>query len=379
MNKCKEFPSIVGLMDIGLQKEIDLETEQWNKRENIERYPLSPSQIGKCALALGRNLSHYLGLSDYPRGNTSISPRVKRIFGRGHAIESLLIDDIEKYTDVRIVDRQKELTLFTLADGTPIKGSIDGIAVHSDGTRILLDFKSKGAFHSAGFGDSINQFFTELRQTGYVEETAPNTFYITDPKGLFDIISLDEFFVDYLLQLNAYGSAESVDFVSLYYENKNTCANYEVRWVPNADLFNYAKQKFQYIYSSLHTVHNNWGYAKNNSPVPTDEFDKELVKSVPKEFSLGSARCRLCEYNELCYGTYTPPVSRQVGELGARLDKALRDSRANGNIGNTRVDEEVLRLMEKEDYTHVQTSDGLTYERKFLKSPKPHHELRLSK
>src|SRR5690606_25655808 len=113
-------------------------------------------------------------------------------------------------------------------------------------TKILSDIKSKGAFYSAGFKDSIDKFFQEMKQTGLVEEIYENCFYITNAKGLFDIISLDEFFVDYLLQLNAYAFAlrekgTKVDFVSLYYENKNTCANYEVRWTPHQALFDYAK------------------------------------------------------------------------------------------------------------------------------------------
>jgi hypothetical protein len=350
-------------MDQGVQKEIDSETKAWNTREwkgtPVDRFPLSPSQIGKCALALARNLSHYLGVADYPRNENSITPRTKRIFARGHLLEAALIEDLEKFAGFKVVDRQKELTLFTLADGRAIRGSIDGVGVYEDGTRILLDFKSKGAFYSGAFQDSISQFFNELRQTGHVQELSANAYIITDPKALFDTISFNDFFIDYLLQLNAYGYVEKTDFVSLYYENKNTCANYEVRWVPHVDLFTYARDKFQYIYDQVHS--------------------QGGAESIPKEFSVGSSRCRLCDYNQLCWGKYTPTTTRSTGELGAKLDKALRESRANGGRGNDRIDEEVLQFMQQHDYSHIQTSEGLVYERKFLKSPKPHHELRLSK
>ena len=352
----RKFPNIVALMDAGVQKEIDLENEKWNTRTNLERYPLSPSQIGKCALALSRNLSHYTANAEYPRDGSSITPRVQRIFARGHLLEDAIISDIEKYTPFKVVDRQKRVTVFTLDDGTPIEGNIDGIAVSPKGTRILIDIKSKGAYYSAGFNDSIAQFFAELQQTGMVEALGDTSFYINDPKGLFDIISLDEFFVDYLLQLNAYGFAESVDFVSLYYENKNTCANYEVRWVPNKELLDYARKKFQYVY--------------DNRTTP---------EAVQKEFALGSSRCRLCEYNEICWGKYEPKAhGKNIGKLPDELDGELSESVIH-SIAMAKTHEEVLMYMQKNDLSHVTTSKGLTYERKFLKSPKPHFELRLSK
>ena len=374
--KVKEFSPIIKLMDEGVQKELDLETKVWNERlykeapykgGKLDRFPLSPSQIGKCGLALARNLSHYMGLSDYPRANDAISPRVSRIFARGHLLESALISDLEKFTPLKIDEQQKKLELFSLAENVSVVGSIDGIAVHDvEGVKVLLDFKSKGSFYSANFTDSISQFFKELMQTGLVEEPYENCFYITNAKKLFDIISLDEFFVDYLLQLNAYAfgllpEGVKVDFVSLYYENKNSCANYEVRWTPSLELFEYAKKKFQFIYDTVTT---------------------KGAEEVPKEFALGSARCRLCDYNEMCWGKYEPKTDSQkgkfVGQLAANLDKTLQGTFID-TIRNEKVVEEVLTYMSQKELTHIKLDNGLTYERKFLKSPKPHYELRLTK
>lgn len=361
MNKVREFPPLTKLMDEGIQKEIDDEIQRWNTRTNIERFPLSPSQGGKCALALARNLAHYLGVADYPRTRESLQPRTKRIFSRGDLLEDALIADINKFTPLKITEGQRRVKLFTLSPEHAIEGAIDGIAVHEqDGTRILVDFKSKGAFYSAGFTDSISEFFIGLRSTGLVEEIAPNSFLITDAKALFDVLSLDDFFVDYLLQLNSYAFAEgvNVDFVALYYENKNTCANYEVRWTPNKELFEYVRSKFQYVYETVRTA----------GP-----------ERVPKEFALGSTRCRLCEHNERCWGKYNPqPSSRVVGKLDEGLDRAFRAAERENHVVD-KVKEAVLTFMMKNDLTHIQTSDGLIYERKFLKSPKPHFELRLSK
>lgn len=356
-----EFPSIVELMDEGLQKEIELEAQQWNDRTRLERFPLSPSQIGKCGLALARNLAHFLGVADYPRAPDAIKPRTQRIFARGHLLEDALIADLERYTSLRITDQQRRVRLFPLSDEHAVEGNIDGIAQHPDGTKILMDYKSKGAFYSAAFSDSIVQFFKQLQTTGMVRELRPNTFVIDDVEGLFNLLSLDEFFVDYLLQLNSYAFAEGieVDFVALYYENKNTCAHYEIRWKPHRALFDFAQSKYQYIY---------------------DTVRKEGPEAVPKEFGLGSSRCRLCDFNERCWGKWVAPSKsdRRTGVLEDALDRALRSAQREHHVV-TRVEEEVLREMERRNLTHIQTSDGLVYERKFLKSPKPHYELRLSK
>lgn len=369
MSKLMTFPPITQMMDEGVQKEIDLEFEKWNKRDKIERFPLSPSQIGKCGLLLARNLAHFLGIRDYPRAVGSRPPRVQRIFKRGDLLEDALIADIEKYTVLKVKEQQKEVTLFTVqsnASRHAIRGAVDGIVVHEQqGVRILTDFKSKGAFYSSGFSDSIAEMFQEMKQTGLVVEITPTCFAITDAKALFDVTSMDDFFVDYLLQLNSYAFSDEikkmggVDFVSLYYENKNTCANYELRWEPRKELFDFAHDKFQYIY---------------------DTVLREGPEQVDKEFALGSAKCRLCEYNVMCWGEYVPKgkADRMVGSLKEPLDTDLRrvfmDERRSA-----KVMEIVLLEMEKNNLTHITLSDGMTYERKFLKSPKPHYELRMSK
>lgn len=386
-HKVKTFSPINKLMDDGIQKELDLETKVWNERlyqkkpykgGELDRFPLSPSQIGKCSLALARNLSHYLGISDYPRSPTGISTRVKRIFSRGHLLEGALIQDLEKYTPLKIEEQQTRLKLFPLTDKLFVEGNIDGLAVHEEeGVKILIDFKSKGAFYSAGFTDSISQFFQELRQTGLVEEIHENCFLITNAKGLFDIIDLGEFFVDYLLQLNAYAfglrdKGTKVDFVSLYYENKNTSANYEVRWVPSVALFDYAKAKFQFIYNAVET--------QNNGP----RNDESLMAAVPKDFNLGSARCRLCEYNELCWGKYEPKNDAQKGKLFGvlteEMDNSIRAAIASETLSD-KIKEQVLLEMAVQDVTHIKLGNGLTYTRKWLKSKGPagSFELRLVK
>lgn len=369
-DKVKEFPSIVQMMDDGLQKEIDRETELWNKcgfkGTELDRYPLSPSQIGKCGLALGRNLAHYLDLAPYLRDPTSLKPRTKRIFNRGSLLEDALIRDMERYTPLRVEQRQLRVTLFELESGdktVPIQGNIDGIIVHPDGTRVLVDYKSKGSYYSSAFTDSISEFFQEMKQTGKVEELTPNAFMITDPAGLFQLLSMDEFFVDYLLQLNSYAFSKelngTIDFVSLYYENKNTCANYEVRWKPHPELFEFARRKYQYIY---------------------DTVTQKGPEAIQKEFSLGSARCRLCDYNELCWGKFTPPGKndRVIGRMENPDRVAKFKLGVTSGMEYEKLQGEILAHMENMGWTHIQI-EGSLYERKFLKSPKPHFELRLSK
>lgn len=389
----KTYSPIIKLMDDGVQKEIDDETKIWNERlfakapikgTSADRFPLSASQGGKCALALARGVAHYLGVADYPRSKEAISPRVQRIFARGHLLEAALIADLAKFTHLKVIDQQRRVRLFTLGGGKRhIEGNIDAVLYNEeDGTRILTDFKSKGAFHSHQFSDSINEQFQELKQTGFVEEIHPNCFLITDAYGLFKIISLDEFFIDYLIQLNAYafsfdpetGEALNPDFVALYYENKNTCANYEVRWKPDRKLFEFLEKKFNFIYDNVRKV----AAEKVDRKLTTEGFDILLEKEVPKEYSLGSPRCKLCDHNELCWGKYDPtlkPAEALTITLPIDTEQDFITALAH-EAGANRIKEEILAMMAKADATHFNVN-GMTFERKYLKSPKPHYELRL--
>lgn len=388
-----DIPPLTGLMDEGVSKVAKHEINVWNKRlfkkyPEYDRFPLSPSQIGKCGLALARNLAHYTGMANYPKHEDDLPPRLFRIFKRGHLLESALIDDFKEYTDIKIVHQQTEVAMFEVGKHT-IKGSIDAIGVYPDGTTFLMDFKSKGAFYSASFGDSIGQFFSELQQTGLVEELSENAYLITDVYALFKIVSLDDFFADYLLQLNSYAFAEKfkkpgsktflpmskdpilkngLDFVCLYYENKNTCANYEVRWKPDKRLFDFARDKFNFIHDK--TVKH------------VKKGDVELRLQIPGEFQLGSTRCKLCEWNKLCHGEFDPStkVSKyNAGKLPEDLDTDLVEVMKDVAM-STRIEEDVLTYMAKHEMTHIHTSDGLCYERwQGMNKGTPYYKLKLSR
>lgn len=382
----RSFPSLVSLMDSGVQKEIDHETKVWNERlftdspykgTELDRFPLSPSQIGKCALALGRNLSHYLGIFSYPRAADALAPRTKRIFNRGHLLEDALIQDFAKYTDLKVVRRQRRVRLpFALGGGKRhIEGSIDVEFEAPDGTSILTDMKSKGAYYSAAFNDSISETFQGYRETGLVSEFAPNSFLISDALAFFNVISLDDFFVDYLLQLNSYGFSIDVetgeqlhfDFCSLYYENKNSCQNYELRWKPHPGLMQFAQEKFEYIYNNVRLAAGE--HKATNGEVP---FEVILMDKIPKEFSLGTARCKLCDHKELCYGVFDPatkPATHKMGALDPELDKKLVGSISQEQLTD-RIKQDVLQAMAQQDATHIETSNGICYERKWYKTEK---------
>jgi hypothetical protein len=363
----KDIPPITKLVDDGIEKEIKDEFERWNTRNHIERYPLSPSGIGKCALKLARDLAHYHGLGDYPRSAESRTAKLQRVFSRGHLLEKALIEDVEKYTTLKVKQTQQRVHLFDVTAGEKvqaIEGDIDGLVVFKDhGARILIDFKSKGAYYSAGFNDSISEFFENLRETGLVDELGHNSYIIKDVYELFKILPLDDFFVDYLHQLNSYAFSDwfrrvGVDGVALYYENKNTCQNYEVRWKPSLKLFQLAKDKYQYIYSTVQTAG---------------------AEKVEREFGPGSTRCRLCEYNELCNGKFEGrPNDKKYGKVDEVLENSYKQAVLDV-MNRDKLEEKILLEMEKKGLTHFTTSGGITYERKFLKSPKPHYELRLAK
>jgi hypothetical protein len=363
----RNIPPITKLVDEGIEKEIRDEFDRWNTRNHIERFPLSPSGIGKCALKLARDLSHYLGVADYPRAPESRTAKLQRVFARGNLLEKALIQDIEKYTPIKLKQTQQRVHLFDLnylGQVQAIEGDVDGLAIFRDhGAKILIDFKSKGAYYSAGFNDSISQFFENLRESGQVEELGHNCYLIKDVYELFQILPLNDFFVDYLHQLNSYAFSDwfsrvGVDGVALYYENKNTCQNYEVRWVPSKKLFEYAKRKFQYVYSTVL---------------------EQGPEAVEREFDVGSSRCRLCDYNTMCNGKYeTKPTGTNYGTIDKELESQFRQAVIDG-LKKDKLEQTILMEMEKKGLTHFSMNDGIVYERRFYKSPKPHYELRLSK
>ena len=359
----RELEPLTKMMDDGISKVVAEEISEYNQG-TVSRYPLSPSGIGKCALKLARDLSHFHGLKSYPRA--TLPTRLHRVFSRGHKLEEALVEDFEKYTDLQLKLKQQRVHLFNVSHGdrvVPIDGDIDGLIVcRRPGFRILVDFKSKGAFYSAGFTDSIAQFFEEMKETRLVEDMGHNCYLVPDIEALFNGISADDFFSDYILQLNSYAfsdwfSARKIDGVALYYENKNTCAHYEVRWVPSENLFSYAKNKFQHIFETT--------------------FSKG-AEAVEPEFGLGSTKCRLCDYNELCHGKFEKKDKRIVGEIPEKLEQAFVDG-IKAKMLLAKEEEKILLEMERLGLTHFRTRDGLTYERKFLKTPKPHYELRLSR
>lgn len=374
----RDFPAITKLVDDGIVKEVEKEIENYNTKVP-DRYPLSPSGIGKCALALARNLAHYHGIAKYPRNVAALPPRLYRIFQRGNLLEDALIADFEKYTHLKLKLKQQRVHLFDVhadvieSDGArinrpqPIEGDIDGLVVcEQSGFRILVDFKSKGVRYSQGFSDSFSEMLAEMVQTGLVEDRGNNLYFVSDIKALVDVWSADDFFMDYMLQLNSYAFSDwfkrtGLHGVSLYYENKNTCANYEVRWVPDVRLFDYARDKFQYIYSTTFT----------SGP-----------EAVQREFNAGSTKCYLCDYNELCNGRFEKNVQR-IGSNAQELGLADAYEEYKKCLNSERVKEKletkILSTMEQKDLTVITMPDGLRYERKFLKTPKPHHELRLCK
>jgi hypothetical protein len=154
-----------------------------------------------------------------------------------------------------------------------------------------------------------------------------------------------------------------VDFVSLFYENKNTEAYYEIRWIPDVSLFEYVQKKYRYIWDSV--------------------WSEGGAESVPKEYSYGSTRCFLCKYNNTCYPKAketknAPQASTQVGKLDETLDKAFTGV-IHEEFIHSKVRDEILAYMQQKDLESVVLSNGLKYMRKYLKSPKPHYELRLTK
>src|SRR5690606_8255601 len=125
--------------------------------------------------------------------------------------------------------------------------------------------------------------------------------------------------------------------------------NYELRWKPHPGLMKFAQEKYEYIYNNVRMAGGE--FKATNGEVP---FEDILQDKIPKEFSLGTSRCKLCDYKNLCYGEFDPstrPATHLMGAIDPDLDSKFVNAVTDESI-NERVKEDVLQALGQQDATH---------------------------
>lgn len=364
--------------DVGLTDLLDatsLERQAKEQEAGAQRFnPLRPSAAGYCARKLAYAYSAYRGHSEPVFEEKK--PSVIRLLDLGHHIERAVLDQLYKAGIFQLKYKQQSLHFLKLSDGTIIEGSPDVMIEFPDGSRGLYDIKSKGEKYSSWRDSSWEEDLYKLSKMHTVQSISETSFWVDDLEAFLKELNDDNFMHNFV-QCNAYALnpfmiERNVTFGGILRYNKNNSKIMEVRFRPSAALYDYFIDK-------LKLVHEN-------------EKTPELV---PKEASLGSMSCAFCPYVSRCW----PEVNAQkeyyktlpdkfwatdtnrLGNEGARLDELSEEfGKAEKETAAFDVTKgEMLKLMEAVGKKKIRTADGMVYEAKFLKSPRPHYELRRSK
>lgn len=374
-------PPLADLLDIGIEEEIQREEKERLKGKS-HRFPLSPSQFGGCARALALSLAEFTGMGLWPC--EPLDSRAKRRFTRGYDIEYSMMKQLKKYVPIAQGFGQQYLEMArTPDDKYVIGGSMDTLFMSQE--HMIVDIKSKATYFSSYMSDAFEETFDAIANMPGVTTFGVRSLYIEDIDSFYDRYNKDDFISRYFLQLNAYGACDwsanfrsnlfpgvvGISAVALLFENKNNHVMAEIRWKPSRKLYDYSIKRMLDIYQ--------W--------VVIDKKDPVKYKA---DYTLGSLACRLCPRKANCWGdTRHPyngpkkawPIDANRVENSAALE-AIYDKYKNvltAKYDHDNLEEELVKEMVASGETKIRFVDGRVYELKYLKTPKPHYELRPSK
>jgi hypothetical protein len=342
-----------------------------NEAKNKSYFPLRPSASGYCARKLAHDLNVFHG--NEPKPEDPKPANIIRLLNLGHSIEFHALKYLNDIPGFNIKFKQQVVDMFKLErTGQIIEGSTDAV-MWSNESKGLLDVKSVGdRFHSA-FGTKWNSLMEKYDTLETFERFDENAWYINDLPAAIKELG-DDTLVTNLTQINLYLCTQfmqdrGLDHGVVYRYNKNNSTHMEIRFKPSPELFETVRKKFNAIDQAVAA----------GDP-----------QTVPKEFTLGSQMCAFCPYKSKCWPEIdakkeyfkTFPKKEWPTLLNERtlpgslklFDKlsALEDSTLNKGA----LEQEIIVAMQAKNLTKVKLPSGLIYEIKFLKSPKPHFELR---
>lgn len=368
---------------MGLNEIIDTLTHQLisERAEKPSKYnPLRPSSAGKCTRELGYEFMQFRGFAKY---QTELnSPDVHRLLNLGNAIERQLFWDMgdafkfaPKPIDIKY--KQQTLSFFEFKDGTRMEGNIDGV-IQTDQWKILIDIKSKGDKYSQFYKSSWDEFIEKLAGTGHVVKFGDDAVYITDLEK-FITTEKDVFFNNNLYQLNFYACNEfmrerGINLCAIVQYNKNDSRIREIRFSPSENLFEKTKSKFMAVQEIV------------------DEL--KSPETLTKDYVLGSQKCGFCSFRKECwpdddamklYFKELPPkqwpkdMNRLQPQVQAELIPLFEQYRsieaANSNLD--KVEENIVKVLDKARVFKIRLEDGTMYRMKRLKSGGPGNGERL--
>jgi hypothetical protein len=344
-------------------------------KEPRKSNPLRPSAAGYCTRRLAYDYAAFRGLATYETGLQN--PATYRLLELGHSVEyaALRTFNLLKIVDQRY--KQQVLNFFEIEhidDKTEkeiVEGSCD-VVFWSKSFKAIADVKSKkdkfSYSHKSQWDEDI-EAFSHMPELHQLSDTA---FYADDLPAFIKTLG-DDWLTDNLYQLNLYACSDfmvsrGVDHAFIYRYNKNDSRHLEIRFRPSREMFDRVRQKY------------------NLAARAVDDGDPRLA---PRDFQLGSMRCAFCPYKEYCWEDADPlkswyrtlPSKRWPKCLPADQDVQfleLEEARKSLDIVDN-LEAQCAKIMLDLQFDVVRLSNGHIYELKYLKSPRPHYEVRRSK
>jgi hypothetical protein len=336
-------------------------------RNKTPYYPLRPSASGYCGRKLAYDLMGYHGYE--PKVYEDKKPSVIRLLNLGHGIEYHALKFIEQIPGFHVRFKQQVVEMFRLdRDGTIIEGSTDAV-LWSPEHKALLDVKSVGDRFDSAFSTKWNRFMDKYDSMESMKRFDENAWYIEDlPAFLIEIG--DDALVANVYQINLYLCTEfmrtrGLDHGVVYRYNKNNSTHMEIRFKPSMELFDVVRKKYNLIDQAVH--------------------DKDPER-VPKDFVLGSQSCNFCVYKSRCWGTQTAEFKSfkqkadNINSIPDSENMKLLFSKFSAMESTTEskksLEMDILRHMVNNNIQKIKLDNGVIYKVFYLKTPKPHYELR---
>lgn len=368
------------LLDYEITEKIKKEEED-KRAGKIRSHPLRPSSAGFCARRLAYELMEYRGFKFYDK--PLLEPHVYRLFELGHGVENHVLNTFKLLKGFEQRYKQQILTFFPLARASkdlPLEmceGSADGV-LWSSHYKGIFDVKSKKDKFSAIFKSGWDEEIEKLCGMEGVMKLSETGIYVDDLDSFIDDLN-DDWLVDNLYQLNLYALSDfmksrGINYAFLYRYCKNDSRHFEIRFRPSQNAFDYVKEKFNEINVLV---------------------DKQEPEKVEKEFFLGSIRCAFCPFSKECWGDEDALKSffgnlpkkkkwpenlsslehaEEIGGLFQTFETALK-----WGVEKEKTERRICELLTHAKVPRIRLPNNNIYEVKYLKTPKPHYELRRTK
>lgn len=378
----------VDLLDHQTYEASKLEEEEYANGAPQPYNPLRPSSAGKCTRELAYSLMEWNGQSYTPKEIRE--PNTTRLLSLGHAMEPHISGMFQKYTKdyLKVRFQQQGIYAFDVtSEKVPefnhlVEGSLDE-CFWSPEHRAIIDYKTKKDKFHRFYKTDWDATTDKLSNMESVEpiEGSSVSFWVDDLEAFLDELK-DPFFEANFWQLNLYANTDwakkmKIDHACIIQYNKNDSRMREVRFRPSDALYQRTHSKYQ---------------------TAVDAASKGNAELAPRDHMFGSIKCAFCPFKNQCWSEKKQDAKKAFFETFPnkkwpkdveRLNKHLAnnfESLYDEYLSNNEAlevakgsEEAILKLMADNDLWKIRFEDGKIYERKLLKSPRPHYELRRSK